>query len=120
MLKKLKLKLYNKKTKEKLQGIIFDDFGYYLDIPFPMFKTTNEEGKMALFAPKTIEMVELCVTNLNLTFFTQVDREEFENRLRIFFCYFGLHTNKFADLVLTYETKKALAENSRITTEHLK
>ena len=119
MLKKLKLKLYNKKTKEKLQGVTFDDFGYYLDIPFPMFKTTNEEGKMALFAPKTIEMIKLCVTNLNLTYFKQVDREEFENRLRVFFCYFGLNTKEFADLMLTYETKKAIAENPKIITEHL-
>ena len=120
MLKKLKLKMYNKKTKEKLQGVIFDDFGYYLDIPFPMFKTLNAEGKIALFAPKTIEMLELCVTNLNLTFFTQVDRDEFEIRLRAFCYYLGLNINKFDDLVLTYETKKVLAENPRITTEHLK
>lgn len=119
MLKKLELKLYNKKTKKKLQGVIFDDFGYFFDVPFPMFKTVNAEGENMLFAAKTIEILKLCISDLNLKYFTQIDREEFENRLRVLFCFFGLEQNELADCMLIFETKKAIAENPKIITEHL-
>lgn len=120
MFEKIRLKLYNQKTKQKLQGVIFQDFGYFFDVPFPMFATINAEGKKLLFAPKTIEMLKICILNLDLTYFLQIDRDEFKNRLLVFFCYFGLDKNELADCLLTYETKKAIAQNPKITTEHLK
>lgn len=108
--------------KKILKNVIFDNFQFPLNNPCPMFKYTSDEYKreITVVAPETIETLKLCITKLSLSYFLYVEREDFENKLKIYFECFNFNMSEFADCMLTYETKQKIAQNRRIVTEHLK
>jgi len=94
MFKKLRKRIYNKKTKELLQYVHFDDFAFCLDCEYPMFVVNAIETKnYSFFVPQTEEMFKLAFNNLQDKFFKELDREEVEYRVNVYSQYFNFSNN---------------------------
>lgn len=94
MLKKLKEKIYNSKTKKLIKDLKFDDFAYIADSEFPMFSyVDNIEDKRVyakFFIPQTSEMLKLAMEKLKNGYYKRVVVDDFKNRLKVYTGYLNI------------------------------
>lgn len=85
MFKKLKNRIYNKKTMENLQSVEFDSFAYCGYNEYPMFvRSGTQHTNHLFFQPQTNETFLFAFEKLKKSFFKNCDFEEIENRIKVY------------------------------------
>ncbi len=121
MFKEIRKKIYNNKTRKKLEDLMFDSFAYCGDSEYPMFvvKGTETKGHF-FFTPETEEMLYLSVCKLKNYYVRKKDIKDFEEMLKVYCDYCGFSETTFINSKLLFTNKKNVLENPRILNGHNK
>ena len=91
MFKKLRERIFNKKTNERLKCVEFDSFAYCGYSEYPIFIEKGTEYSNPLyFSPETDKTFELAFSKLKDRFFKDCDLEEIKIRLKVFKSHFNI------------------------------
>lgn len=112
MFKKLKQKIYNKKTAKLLENIKFDDFAYIADSEIPMFSYVDERIENRIYAkffvPQTEEMLILATKKLKKHFFMNIVEEDYKNRVMRFIAYSTINIEAFDKCMDIFKIKQEI------------
>ena len=114
MLKKIREKIYNSKTKKLIKDLRFDDFAYIADSEFPMFsyvdKIEDKRVYAKFFIPQTSEMLKLAMEKLKNGYYKRVVVDDFKNRLRVYIGYLNIDDETYEYCLKYFIEKQQILE----------
>jgi len=109
MLKKLREKLYYKKTQKIYDNLMFDDFAFYGDSEFPMFiRYGYGERKTEFFIPKTDDTFNLAFGKLKNKFYENYVLDDVKNRIRVYMAHSKISEESYKYCVEMFKNKSAI------------
>ena len=116
MLKKIRQKIYNRKTRKELQGKQFDNFAYCGDNEYPYFviRATKERGHI-FFTPKTSEMFYMSIGKLKDSYFMAETLDQFQEKVDVYCENFNFSKNVKTNAMLMFIAReKEATEEIRV------
>lgn len=114
MLKKIREKIYNSKTKKLIKDLRFDDFAYIADSEFPMFsyvdKIEDKRVYAKFFIPLTSEMLKLAMEKLKNGYYKHVVVDDFKNRLKVYTGYLNIDDETYEYCLKYFIEKQQILE----------
>lgn len=114
MLKKIREKIYNSKTKKLIKDLRFDDFAYIADSEFPMFsyvdKIEDKRVYAKFFIPQTSEMLKLAMEKLKNGYYKRVVVDDFKNRLKVYTGYLNIDDETYEYCLKYFIEKQQILE----------
>ena len=98
MFKKLREKLYDRKTKKTLESMKFDTFMYYSDSMLPAFVSNKgKDGINTVFFPETESTFKMAFEKLKKLYFKKTPYEKAKENIATYCNYYN-----FSDEVVSY------------------
>ena len=120
MFKKLRERIYNKKTRQQWEDVMFDNFNYCGDSDFAMFvKKGSKDTPHKFFCPKTDEMFKLAFSKLKNKFYENYVLDDVKNKIRVYMAYFPISEDAYEYCVNMFINKSAVL-NAANDASHVK
>lgn len=113
MFKKLKERIYNKKTRQQWEDIMFDNFNYCGDSEFAMFvKKGTKDTPHRFFLPQTDEMFKMAFGKLKDQFYKYYVLDDVKNKIRVYMAHFNISEDAYEYCVNMFINKSAIVNDT--------
>ena len=116
MFKKLREKLYDKKTKKYLENMQFDTFSYCGDSTFPAFIVESCKGNREIhsaFVPQTENSFKMAFEKLKKRYFKKVPYSVMKENVKTYCMYFYFSDETLNYCVEVFNTRKAQSTKNK-------